>query len=65
MTEYEPAVAPGDQPLVAPLRTLTRRSWPSLSLRLVALIALLGLLTALAVALVVLVVVLVIAATAG
>lgn len=65
MTEYDAAVAPQDVPVVAPLRTLTRRRWPSLGLRLVAMIVLLGMLVALAVAIVLLVVALVVTATAG
>lgn len=64
VTDYEPAVAPGDRPVVAPLRTLTRRSWPSLSLRLVALLALLGVLTALALGVIVVVVAVVVTAAA-
>ena len=65
MTHYEPAVASGDEPLVAPLRTLTHRSWPSLTVRLVLMIALLGMLTAFAIAVTVVAVALLVTATAG
>jgi hypothetical protein len=65
VTDFEPAVTAADLPRSGTLHELTRRRWPSLTARLIAMLGLLGVLTALAVAVAVVVVALVVTATAG